>query len=191
MCIGVDCMKTFGQKLRESRKNKNMTQKQFAELIGAKHNSISNWENDQNKPDMDTIELICGTLDITPSYLLGWTDRPDKEINPDEGYGVYVEVEAKNEIDAYKKVAEAFLKEQNIIGENESISERKALKLFEPMLPNHLKSMLVQPPAEESLDDQLEGVDFALWGEVKEMTDAEKQDILDYIRFKKLKKGRD
>ncbi len=32
---------------------------------------MSDWENQKSKPDPDTIELICGTLDITPNYLLG------------------------------------------------------------------------------------------------------------------------
>ena len=36
-----------------------------------------------------------------------------------------------------------------------------------------------------SLDEQLEGIEFALYGEVQELTDAQKQDILDYARFKK------
>lgn len=61
---------TFGEKIRDSRKAKGFTQKELAEKIGAKHNSISDWENNKNKPDPDTIELLCGVLDITPNYLL-------------------------------------------------------------------------------------------------------------------------
>lgn len=38
---------------------------------------------------------------------------------------------------------------------------------------------------ELSLDEQLKGVEFALWGEVRDLTDDEKQDILDFIKFKK------
>lgn len=46
-----------------------------------------------------------------------------------------------------------------------------------------------QPTASPpSLDEQLSGVDFALSGEIKDLSDVEKQDILDYIRFKKQKK---
>ncbi|MFV0343821.1 MAG: helix-turn-helix domain-containing protein [Anaerocolumna sp.] len=63
-------MNTFGERLKEARKSKGLTQRQLAALINAKHNSISNWENDQNKPDPDTIEIICGVLDIEPNYLL-------------------------------------------------------------------------------------------------------------------------
>ena len=62
---------TFGDKIKSSRISKKLTQKQLADLIGAKHNSVSDWEKDKSRPDMDTIELICGTLDINPSYLMG------------------------------------------------------------------------------------------------------------------------
>lgn len=62
---------TFGEKLKSARKSKKMTQESLAKLIGAKHNSVSDWENDKSKPDMDTIELLCGALDINPSYLMG------------------------------------------------------------------------------------------------------------------------
>ena len=36
-----------------------------------------------------------------------------------------------------------------------------------------------------SLDEQMDGIEFALYGEVKELTDEQKQEILDYVRFKK------
>lgn len=64
-------MATFGSNLKEARKRKKLTQRQLADAINAKHNSVSNWENDQNKPDPDTIELICGVLDISPNVLFG------------------------------------------------------------------------------------------------------------------------
>lgn len=65
---------SFGEKIRESRKQNGLTQKQLADLIGAAHNSISDWENNKNKPDPDTIELLCGALKITPNYLLASTE---------------------------------------------------------------------------------------------------------------------
>lgn len=65
---------TFGEKIKEARKQKNLTQKQLADLIGAAHNSISDWENNKNKPDPDTIEVLCGALKITPNYLLASTE---------------------------------------------------------------------------------------------------------------------
>lgn len=61
---------SFGDKIKSARKAKGLTQKQLAAKINAAHNSISDWENDKNKPDPDTIELLCGVLEITPNYLL-------------------------------------------------------------------------------------------------------------------------
>lgn len=60
---------TFGQKLRAARKAKKLTQKGLASMINAAHNSISNWENDQNRPDPDTIQNLCWALDVTPNYF--------------------------------------------------------------------------------------------------------------------------
>lgn len=37
---------------------------------------------------------------------------------------------------------------------------------------------------------QLSDIDFALSGEIRELTDDEKQDLLDYVRFKRSQRGR-
>ena len=66
---------SFGENLKLARKNKGYTQKELADLIHAKHNSISNWENNQNKPDPDTIEILCGVLGIKPNFLFNQDDE--------------------------------------------------------------------------------------------------------------------
>ena len=60
---------SFGSKLRAARKAKQLTQKELADKIKAAHNSISNWENDQNMPDPDTIQNLCWALDVEPNYF--------------------------------------------------------------------------------------------------------------------------
>ncbi|HIR31473.1 MAG TPA: helix-turn-helix domain-containing protein [Candidatus Faecousia faecavium] len=60
---------SFGSKLRAARKAKQLTQKELAAKIKAAHNSISNWENDQNMPDPDTIQNLCWALDVEPNYF--------------------------------------------------------------------------------------------------------------------------
>ena len=37
------------------------------------------------------------------------------------------------------------------------------------------------------LDTQLEGIDFALYGEVKDLTDAQKRDVIKFVKFLKQK----
>lgn len=62
---------TLGEKIKSARKAKGFTQRQLADMVNAKHNSISDWESNKSKPDMDTVELLCGALDLTPTYLVG------------------------------------------------------------------------------------------------------------------------
>lgn len=62
---------TLGEKIKSARKAKGLTQRQLAEMVNAKHNSVSDWESNKSKPDMDTLELLCGALELTPTYLVG------------------------------------------------------------------------------------------------------------------------
>lgn len=43
---------------------------------------------------------------------------------------------------------------------------------------------------ETGINSDLSGIDFALSGEIRELTDAEKQDLLDYVRFKRAQKAK-
>lgn len=67
---------TFGTRLRNARKAKKLTQKELALKIKAAHNSISNWENDQNMPDPDTIQNLCWALEVEPNYFFAVDSPP-------------------------------------------------------------------------------------------------------------------
>jgi len=73
---------TFGQRLRTARKEKRLTQKELAAKINAAHNSISNWENDQNMPDPDTIQNLCWALDVQPNYFFSVENSLPSNIMP-------------------------------------------------------------------------------------------------------------
>lgn len=98
---------TFGEKLRQARKNCRLTQKELAEAVGAKHNSISNWENGQNQPDAEIIRRLCHALKVEPNYFF-----------------------------------------------DDAAEETSALE-------------------------------FALYGEVRQLTEEDKQDVLEFARFKR------
>ena len=78
-------MSFFGANLKKARKRCGLTQRQLAELIGAKHNSVSNWETGQNEPDTQTICKLCDTLSITANDLFGATSSvASQSISRDE-----------------------------------------------------------------------------------------------------------
>lgn len=73
---------TFGERLRCARKEKKLTQKELALKIHAAHNSISNWENNQNMPDPDTIQNLCWVLDVQPNYFFSFDTSFPNNIIP-------------------------------------------------------------------------------------------------------------
>ena len=66
--------------LKTYRIFRNITQEDLAKILGKSKNVISNWENGLNRPDADSIELICKTLIITPNHLFGWEPLPEYEL---------------------------------------------------------------------------------------------------------------
>ena len=63
--------KEIAEKLLHYRKLKGITQRQLAEQIGVKHNSISAWEKGTNAIDIEVLYQICCVLGITISDIYG------------------------------------------------------------------------------------------------------------------------
>ena len=60
----------FGKIILKIRKEKNLTQKELADLINVSDRTISKWENGQSVPDLICIKNICKSLGISPSSLV-------------------------------------------------------------------------------------------------------------------------
>ncbi len=60
----------IGNRIRQYREKKKLTQKQLADMIGVSNSRVSNWEKGINRPDADIIADICRALDVSPSVLL-------------------------------------------------------------------------------------------------------------------------
>ncbi len=60
----------IGNRIRKYREDRNLSQKQLAELIGVSNSRVSNWEQGINRPDADILAEICRALQVSPSELL-------------------------------------------------------------------------------------------------------------------------
>ncbi len=60
----------LGERIRKARKAKGLTQIQLADIIGAKNSSISDWENNQHRPDIDMLALLSDALGVSSGWLL-------------------------------------------------------------------------------------------------------------------------
>lgn len=67
----------FGDKLKQLRENRNMKQKELADLLFLKQSSISDYENNKSTPNGEIINSIANIFNVSADYLLG-IETPDK-----------------------------------------------------------------------------------------------------------------
>ena len=60
----------IGEKIKELRKGKNMTQEDLAELLNVSISAVSQWEIGKTMPDITFISHICNIFDVSADELL-------------------------------------------------------------------------------------------------------------------------
>ena len=60
---------SFGQRLRERRKEMGMSQQDLAKALGVSLSAVSNYENGQNTMREDALLKLFSILDVDPNYL--------------------------------------------------------------------------------------------------------------------------
>lgn len=66
---------TFGQRLRQLRKENQLTTVQLGKILESDNSSISRYENDLRDPKPHFIEKACKYFGVTSDYLLGVSDE--------------------------------------------------------------------------------------------------------------------
>lgn len=64
-------MSIFSNRLKNLRKDKNITQKQVAQYLKITERAYQNYEYGNREPNLETIILIADFLDTTIDYLVG------------------------------------------------------------------------------------------------------------------------
>ena len=70
--------KKIGSLLKELRKEKGLTQEQFAEIVNVSNRTVSRWENGNNLPDLDILIQISDYYEINLRELLDGERKSDK-----------------------------------------------------------------------------------------------------------------
>lgn len=69
---------TFGERLKELRKKRSLTQSQLGARLNVTKASISGYENDTRSPDRETLVKIAEIFNVSTDYLLGRTEDKEK-----------------------------------------------------------------------------------------------------------------
>ena len=90
---------TVGEKIKEAREKKGLTQSELAQLLGYKsRSSINKIEvNDRDIP-RSSILMFAKALDVTPSYLMGWEDNSEVNNSVDEKIESNIEFMSQDKI---------------------------------------------------------------------------------------------
>lgn len=71
----------IGEKIKELRKEKGLTQKKLGELCGMADTTIRQYELGIRNPKIKTLEKIATALDVNVQYLIGWDENKSYESN--------------------------------------------------------------------------------------------------------------
>ena len=112
---------------KELRKKKNLTQKEFCELIGVSLRALSNYENGNIDITLKKVQEIADILEVDFCEL--FEKKKLKFNNPQEPTEIYGKTE-KIELDLLLK-NNSLLKEQNQLQEEVIIMLREKVKFFE------------------------------------------------------------
>ena len=75
-------MGVFGEKLREVRQMRNITQEQLADMADISRVMVGRYETTDQLPALDTLVRIADALGISADYLLGRTNTLDATYIP-------------------------------------------------------------------------------------------------------------
>ncbi len=60
----------LGQRLKELRKNRSLTQRELAKELGISASAIGMYEQDRREPDYETLMDICNYFQVSSDFLL-------------------------------------------------------------------------------------------------------------------------
>ena len=110
---------TFGDKLIELRKQNNMTQENLAEKLNVTRQTISNWELNQTKPDLDQLKSM------SQFYMISIDELVDNEMKS---------IHFENTIENFSVTGETkqiLFKIKNLFTNEDDSSNRKSkLKIY-------------------------------------------------------------
>jgi len=73
-------MNMLSQRLKELRTERDLTQKELADLIGTNNSSVCDWERGRTEPNLDVLVKLSAYFSVSTDYLLGLEDEEGNKI---------------------------------------------------------------------------------------------------------------
>lgn len=73
----------FGERLKEIRSKRGLSQARLADELGCSKSAISMYENGSRLPDFEMLEMLADFFNVDTDYLLGRENRSVYYLDPD------------------------------------------------------------------------------------------------------------
>ena len=114
----TETLEGFAQRLRELRKNKNLSQTELGQLAGLHYTHIGRFERGTSRPSGDTLKRLADALGVTSDYLLDGaaTEAAKARFEDRELLKQFQEIEQLPDEDknVVKKLLDAFLTKKQL-----------------------------------------------------------------------------
>lgn len=117
--------KTFGDKIKERRKQRHFTQSQLAKMLGVSASAVGMYEQGRREPDNKTLLKLCEIFDTSSDYLLGNLDSS----RADEKDGRRT-VEVSEVFDEF---TEKLMSQQGLMFDGTPLNEQDRMKIIDAL----------------------------------------------------------
>lgn len=93
----------FGERLKQLRKEKKVSQKTLADTLFISQQAIAKWESDKSSPNPETVRKIAEYFNVSTDYLLE-VDSENKKAPPQSDGTFDPELTEKDELDISKRL---------------------------------------------------------------------------------------
>lgn len=71
-------MVTIGDRIKELREKKELTQTELSKQLDISRNTIASWESNRRIPELGTAKILADFFDVSIDSLLGRVDKPNQ-----------------------------------------------------------------------------------------------------------------
>ena len=114
-------MQTISGRIFELLKERNMSQKTFAQETGIAESTISDWKKKKTNPVSDKILIICEVLGVTPYELLSGAEHTGQRSRENMTYVIDKGTELGILVESYQQLEEN--QKRRVLGYMEALRE--------------------------------------------------------------------
>lgn len=173
------------EKLKNLRIQKDYTQSQIAEMLGIQRPTYSRYESGERQPDYATLIKLADIFEVSTDYLLGKTDFSIEENRRicQNVTRLWETIKNPPNPEGIKGIVQPFQQ----IKKNEYQFTYEALEQFASYLGVSVDDLIagIKEHPSPTTTSQISEQENLLLKEYTDLTDDERQEVLNFIRFRK------